>query len=103
MFFSIRMQSLTNFFERGPGVPINYQISFELVRRLFSNLEDAAEHRETAKHLESGAVLKAPNADLYFGHAETLLPLLAALGLPSASTEVTHVTHHAVPRTSFQH
>jgi len=55
---------------------LNFQISFELVRRLFSNLEDAAEHRETAKHLESGAVLKAPNADLYFGHAVRILLFL---------------------------
>ncbi|KAG8470774.1 hypothetical protein KFE25_009195 [Diacronema lutheri] len=75
-----QLEDVRKYFERGPGVALNFMLSTELVRHIFARLAAAA----APVHGDGFG------ADLLFAHAETLLPLLAALGLPAASLPRSH-------------
>lgn len=67
------IDDLKDYWFKGPGYPINYEMSCILVEEIVSALESAAKSHEST--IEDATI-----AHFRFGHAETLIPLISKLG-----------------------
>ncbi|KAG8435543.1 hypothetical protein GDO86_013469 [Hymenochirus boettgeri] len=68
------LNDLKQYWKRGYGHHINSRSSCNLFRHIFNHLEEAVTESKRSQQISSPVVMQ-------FGHAETLLPLLALLGL----------------------
>lgn len=67
---------LSAYYTKGYGSEINYQIASPLISEIISNMEEMA-----IASIFNNSRSFLPRAQLRFGHAETVMPLLALLGL----------------------
>lgn len=79
-----RLEDLRKFARCGQAAPINYMVAAELAQDIFRSLFGAA-----------AANGSSAGADLLFAHAETLLPLLAALSLPGEALDAPRAEQRA--------
>lgn len=78
---------MSAYYTKGYGSKINYQIASPLFSTIMTNLEQMAINNNDGI-CNGDSVL--PNAQLRFGHAETVMPLLALLGLYKDDEKLDH-------------
>ena len=83
---------LKHYYKTGYGFPINYRQAAPLLRDMIKVIHDLKANP-----------LSDPRATIYFGHAETIVPLIALLGLfegPPLTAEGFLLSKHRAFRTS---
>ncbi|XP_056386015.1 multiple inositol polyphosphate phosphatase 1 isoform X2 [Hyla sarda] len=68
------LNDLKQYWKRGYGFDINSRSSCNLFQHIFQHLDKAVSESKSSEHISTPVVMQ-------FGHAETLLPLLALMGL----------------------
>ncbi|THD20202.1 Multiple inositol polyphosphate phosphatase 1 [Fasciola hepatica] len=86
------MADLKHYWLKSYGYELNYVQSCPLVGEMLSQIRQAAYLYKTSRS-EDRSARRVPQATFWFGHAETLLPVVAALGLFNDSVGASELQH----------